>query len=712
MSKLITQAVATSAFVCGKCKTENQSEAQFCEGCGHHLFESCPGCGKSVRLVQKYCGDCGANLKQNLEARASDFQQRLVDAVESAKSHRYDEAIDLLAAIVAKTDYRLERYQQQATVAKSKIESLKANSQASVEQRWLKVKEAVAQKNHAAVVKYLSELPEALLTDEAKSYLASSKEFMQEVEGLEAEAKRSIESKDWVWAGGTLGRLLTLIPDHPVYTKLASDISKKIAESAEKLFATGRFSKALDYLHALPSVCQNKHTDKLIVQAEDLVWMGNQFANQPFAMGTLEAVAHRLLGDAPQDRAAAARLQEIKARRNSTDHDPRSRLHRYEGSGVSFLGGLIDYLHQPQAFDWSNLDQRQSCEGFYSVALGAALSGLGLGRPIPPLWSNSSGLLSSFRRRNENVCWGIDIGASGIRAVRVEKEPSNQLIVRQAEQIEFEVPLSRGKTQSSQSEVVRKGITDLLAKIEINGEPTCVSFRASEAIHHFFRLPPVAKKQAAKLLEVERRERIPLSIDDVSTSTWVADVDGLLTSGIPATFIAVRKHTISSFVELLKTAGLNPSTVISESVALVKFVDVEFAKELDPGESPTDKYPTIALLDSGADTTKLVLVSQLEYWFGHFDAGGESITSELTRSMKLTRSAAESLKRSVDKIPHPAATWKPVEDAYQTWRSQLKLLLRQAAKSSHHFAVQSTWCVGGTPFTHDFFRQVLQVDEQ
>jgi Tfp pilus assembly PilM family ATPase len=712
MSESSTGTIATSATACGKCKTDNVLDAQFCAGCGHHLFEPCPGCGKSVRLVQKYCGGCGSNLKQNLEQRAADYQQRLVDAVEAAKTHRYDEAIDLLAPMVSKMDYRLERYQQQAIAAKSKIEALKSNGQANFEERWIKVKDAVAQKNHHAIVKLLSDLPAPLLSDEAKSCLASSKEFIQEVEGVEAEAQRAIDGKDWIWAGGSLGRLLTLIPEHPVYTKLAGDVSKKIAESAEKMFANGRFSKALDYLHALPSVCQSEQTDKLIVQAEDLVWLGDQFARQPFVTDSLQALAGRLLKDAPQDPTTAVRIKELEAKKKEGKCDPRSHLARYEGSGASVLGGFFDYLSQPQAFDWSEVSEVQSHRGLCGVALGAAVSGLGLGRQIPPLWSAGGGLLSGLRRRKANVCWGIDIGASGIQAVRVEKDSADKLIVRQAEQVTFEVPLSRGKTQNSQSEIIRKGIADLLTKIEVNDEPIWVSFRASETIHHFLRLPPVAKKQANKLLEVERRERIPLAIDDVSTSTWMADVDGLLTSGIPATLIAVRKNTISDFVELLKTSGLNPSAVVPESVALVRFIDVEFASELDPGEAPAEKYPAIAFLDSGADTTKLILVSQLEYWFGHFDAGGENITSEVTRTEKVTRSAAESLKRDVAKLPHPSATWGPIDEAYQTWRSQLKLLQRQAAKYSANFEIQSTWCVGGTPLTHDFFRQVIQADEQ
>ena len=47
---------------CPRCRSENDSTAQFCEECGAKLELACPACGQPVAAGKKFCRACGASL--------------------------------------------------------------------------------------------------------------------------------------------------------------------------------------------------------------------------------------------------------------------------------------------------------------------------------------------------------------------------------------------------------------------------------------------------------------------------------------------------------------------------------------------------------------------------------------------------------------------------------------------------------------------------
>lgn len=710
MSETSTQAGPGALSVaCGKCKTENTPDAKFCAGCGQHLEEPCPQCAVPVRLDQKFCGSCGANLQESLQKRVAMMEQMLVDSVAAAKNHQYDESLGLLERVLAKSDHRLANLQNQAATAKQKIEILQEKMLADRNDRVARAQQAANDGNHVVVIQTLGDLPDALLDNDSRSLLAGAKQFVDEVQALETETQESINRKDWLASGGSLGRLLTLIPGHPTYSKLASGVSDKISDSAEALFQRGRFGRALEYLQSIPSACQSERTDQLMVRAEDLKWLVDQFADQPLATPSLGRLAMRIKKEAPQDPKADERIKKLSEALQGGRRDVRSHLPRYEGSGQSVMGGALDYLSHPQGLDWSAVDVPAGLVGRLTVACGLAIAGLGKGREISPLWTPASKLLSSLRRKKVNRVWGVDIGSSSIKAVLVEADEQGELHVQQIEQVSYPVSIARSIARDEQDEIIRDAASELSKRITDEEIPLWTSFRACETINYFVRLPPVARKQAEKLFEAERNETIPLALEDVAMSDWRADVDGVNTSGIPGGIVSTRRKSLDAFVELLSSVDLKPSALVSESVALVHFAHHEFADELARDETSTDSgYPSVAIVDVGSESTKIAIVSELEHWFGHHEVGGEGVTSRMSRGGKLTRAAAEKMKFDVASLTSPASTWGAINDYYDSWRNQLKRFRIEAEKHSSYFDIQSTWCVGGASLTHDFLRKVIQ----
>lgn len=58
---------------CLKCHCENREDAKFCKGCGQKLELSCPFCGHPLQSEDRFCDECGENLRKTTEAKSTDY---------------------------------------------------------------------------------------------------------------------------------------------------------------------------------------------------------------------------------------------------------------------------------------------------------------------------------------------------------------------------------------------------------------------------------------------------------------------------------------------------------------------------------------------------------------------------------------------------------------------------------------------------------------
>lgn len=49
-------------LVCASCGTQNDADAQYCDGCGRPLSRTCPSCGAANDADAKFCDGCGQPL--------------------------------------------------------------------------------------------------------------------------------------------------------------------------------------------------------------------------------------------------------------------------------------------------------------------------------------------------------------------------------------------------------------------------------------------------------------------------------------------------------------------------------------------------------------------------------------------------------------------------------------------------------------------------
>src|SRR5215468_8345383 len=70
-------------MLCSTCKTDNPSDASFCEQCGSKLELVCPACNTTVSLGARFCKKCGAAIASAGTASAKTSNGSLIRVTES-----------------------------------------------------------------------------------------------------------------------------------------------------------------------------------------------------------------------------------------------------------------------------------------------------------------------------------------------------------------------------------------------------------------------------------------------------------------------------------------------------------------------------------------------------------------------------------------------------------------------------------------------------
>ncbi len=569
------------------------------------------------------------------------------------------------------------------------------------------------------VVKLLEGVPRRLLSDDAKKTLQRAKTFTEELASRESELQAAIADKDWPLVGGLIDRLLELVPQAKQYRQLGKQVSDKLITLAKRSLANSKYTAASDLLNSVPEIGRTKEFDRIRDSVEDVRWLSHQFDREPYATPMLGRLALRFAKEVPDNQEAQDLVKKLAAQLKSGERAPRTHLPAWKGSTDCWMGGTARMLSLPTSIDLGDQPLLRSRAGRFSVAIGLALQGLGEARTSEH-FGPKQGLLRGFGRRKRNACWGIDLGTASMKAVCIEKSEDGLAVVDCFYQ-EYETPLCRASFQGDQLSVVEPVVGKFLEEHEIEGIPVWGNITGSQLIARFVRLPPLKDKQASALLTQEVAQKIPVPIDELSVAYWMQRVHGEDDAiyGRPAVITAARQTVIDERLKLFSELGLTLTGLQADNTALTNFAAFEFADFLSPREEDQEdgdennlpmsdeKTPAIAILDCGASTTNLIIVSKETHWSWTGESGGEDLTSTLASVTKTTHSAADQVKQNPAMLESPSQYYQAVEQRQDELRARIETVLADALKQNKRFEIVQSWCVGGGCLAHEWIRRLM-----
>lgn len=722
-------ATVNAEFSCGQCGTTNEPSRKFCGGCGQNLWSTCPACKKPHPRHERFCGECGVNLAAIEERRLAIAQQRLEDVRESIDTFDFAAAQKRLQALAGggKDDLPVEHSQAAATML-TQVSKANRHWELAAAAALEAAREALARRDYRSAAETLGDVPEPLRTKELSQLLAEATAQADEVTRLNTEIRTAIADRRFTGLGARIDRLQQLQPDDSFAASIASQLRDRLFTVAKKKFGEDDCAACLRLLDEVPTSVRDEEVEKLARVARELEWLNRDIEQSPAADATLLALAQRVVQLRPQNEAAKLRLQEISAALKRPLADPRDAAPAWRPAHSIRFGFPIQWLAGLRRIGCSaEIDKAlRAAPGRGFVACGLALQGIEQAAvPLNLLPQPERGLLGKLpllrKKTAVPAAWGLDIGSTGICAVRLSRDASGAAVaLDRIHRIEHSQPLSPTLTGNQRGEILAESLKQLHAACSPGGEPVIAGLSGRVVLGRFFPVPPLEPKKLDAAIRLEAASQVPIALDELSWGYHLSEPDSAVEGSgtMPRPRIALMQAARRSHVEELQTAcqttGWKIDAVQSDCLALHNFAAFELLdqgqSDADPSDSRTihGKHSALALLEVGAQSTNLVISGPGVVWFRNLNIGGDQFTNSLVRPLQLTREQAEQIKQQPARAKQLHRVYAEFEPHFAALAGELDRSLELFAKSHPRLRIERLFGLGGGFAIHGLLASLLQ----
>ena len=288
---------------------------------------------------------------------------------------------------------------------------------------------------------------------------------------------------------------------------------------------------------------------------------------------------------------------------------------------------------------------------------------------------------------------GLDLGSYLIKAARIQKKRGKYYLKKFGF---IQIPVNTVVDGSIMNTYeMNDAIKTLLARERLKDRYCSICIAGHGIINRTINVPKVGTEEFYNALKVEAETHIPHDIKEIY-------FDGLKTDIVEdgrdrVILIAARKDLVGDFIQVVSDAGVKPMSVEIDSTALANIFEVNY---------PEEKDNTVAILNIGASKINVVIISNGSVrFFRDVLTGGNYITEEITRRLKVSFQQAESLKSGShttgDSIL-PNQVEEVVADVAKNMVADVSRVFDYYTNTNPEDGVKKVFITGGTTRSHTF----------
>ncbi len=253
----------------------------------------------------------------------------------------------------------------------------------------------------------------------------------------------------------------------------------------------------------------------------------------------------------------------------------------------------------------------------------------------------TSGL--NFSLSSGGNCVGLSIGASSIKIVEMKKK-KNLWTLSNFGSVSLRDAFS-DQREIVNGPVVVQSIQELLSQTRITSKDICSSIAGSGVIIKNLTIVVTDMKEMNDQVLWEAEQYIPFDISEVVIDYHVIKKGA--DNNVEVILVAVKRDLLDQYVTVIQDSKLQPKIMDIEVFALQNTFETNY---------PVSDTEASLLVDVGAMSTKTVICSGgIPYFVKDAPYGGEMVTQEIQRELKLPSALdAEALKTSAN-LPHEVA---------------------------------------------------------
>ncbi len=718
-------------ILCVTCQTTNSVDRRFCARCGARLSEPCPECRTPNAIDVVFCGHCGCQLADAFEKRLSDIKGRLEKSESLRQEGHYLEAISLLQAVQSRGDSRLEPFVAEAA---TRIESLSEERGARAEEavEWFaRSRASLAEFDQVAAKAWLEKIPPGLRDREMNEALRGVEATLAEIAELTAQIRTGLQQKAWEGMLAQVTRLLTLRPQDTKLQQLSeqlrrrdhqqsSDSTQRKLLVAKQRFLEGQYAAAGAALAAVDDAHVASAHRPLFDTIREVDWLVRDLRREPFASSNLATVAARWHKLRPQDEDAARMVGEARTRLAVKPKDPRFAPRWAKAPAEPFLGWPLEYWRGLRGIEGPvESEAWKSTPSRFLVAYGLALQGLDVAHlKINLLPRAEKSFLPRLSLRGKaapmNDVWGLDMGASGLKALRLSRATAasdSPLTVDDARFVPHAKDLAEAGSDEGMNQIMRATMEAFVEQAELEQAAVVLGFPGPRSLGRNFEIPKFKGKKSAEAIAYEARMQIPIPADAIyyDWHPWPAAKDATFEK---VALLAARREHVQRVIDLCQDLPLKPLAVQSVCIALYNAAVHELLEEPadvpvkasakgpaaetrdEPPDSARDNaHRAIAILDLGAESTSLVVASRSLIRFRNIALGTHRLDQALMSRFQLTRAQARQLRER----PQSARWMYQTDEVVCEFADELSREVRRTLRvfEAEEIVIERLLCTGG-----------------
>jgi type IV pilus assembly protein PilM len=712
-----------AGLCCPQCEATNLPQRRFCAKCGAALWEACFQCGEVCAAGENYCGACGANLGEATAEQLERVQDDFRAAAEMRSACRFSDAIALLTPITEHKHPRLSVYAARAGQLIRQLAAERDRRRIVTDEAMQRASQRFEAFDYDEAARILEQVPPPCRSKDIEELWMRIAARRDEIAAVEQDLREAIAEKRLLDLPALIERLLTLKPDHAHAKELAEQVRSRLVDAAEKRLAEHGYDDALQLLDQIAPHCRSPRSEELRRQAAELAWLSWDLRNAPVVDATLLAVAERLRRLAPGDQRAAKLCDEAMRRAKQAEIQGRrtpvawARPPQEPPLGIA-VEGLAAFRRIGCTDAAAGDSELLRCPGRFAVACGLALAGLKRSTlKVNLMASEQQGVLSRasrlIRSHGDRPAWGIDIGMSGLKAVKLSwNETTRQATVEAATLIEHAKSLGNALNEAEEHRLISETLAKFLERHQPKAERVCVGLPGRMALVRQFELPPVDPAKAPKVVEFEAQQQFPFPLEQLAWDYQFFDDNGteskdsrnrLGSRWRRVLLIGSQAAASRRFLDAFRRQKITVDMLQTDFVALHNFLAHEYLS--DSGDSTSaDASLAVAALDVGCNVTNLVVSARESLWFRSCGLAGHSFTRALVKEFKLSMAQAEQRKRSPESAERFSDLYEAMSPVFEDLAKELQQSLAAYAVAQPDRPLQCVLGLGGGFLLHGLLR--------
>jgi type IV pilus assembly protein PilM len=301
--------------------------------------------------------------------------------------------------------------------------------------------------------------------------------------------------------------------------------------------------------------------------------------------------------------------------------------------------------------------------------------------------------------------WGLDLGAGGLKALRLSMDKSQQnLAIEACDLVPHRKLLSDAVNEEEERALIEETVKEFLSRNDLKGCRIGLGLPGRTVLVRQLSLPAIDPKKLTSAVRYEMRRQISIPLDDL---VWGYEVlsegadDPVSAKKNDVAIIAARRIMLKDRLSRLGSAGMAVDVVQGDAIALYNFLAYDYFGQAAP--SPERVNEVTAVLDLGSDAMNVLIGSPRLVWLHGSGFGCNNFTKALVRQQHLTLAQAEELLRDPLRAESLYAHYQILEPAFEELAKQIESAFAQFSRAHRHAKITRLLGVGGGFRVHGLF---------